>query len=102
MALVNPVMQRSLKMPALLAEILRKFYLIFTKKTGGEPAADIAIVIGQEQHDIAWRLSTEAREDLKSIRIFDNTSATHYISSEDTIEYKPAGMEAAITVNARL
>lgn len=59
----------------------------------GEPAADIAIVIGQEQHDIAWRLSTEAQEDLKSIRIFDNTSATHYISSEDTIEYKPAGMK---------
>ncbi len=59
----------------------------------GEPAAEITIVIGQEQHDIAWKLSTVAIENLKSIRIFDNTSATHYISSEDTIEYKPAGMK---------
>ncbi|HCD1231306.1 TPA: AAA family ATPase [Citrobacter freundii] len=63
------------------------------EEKGGEPAADIAIVIGQEQHDIAWRLSTPAQEDLKSIRIFDNTSATHYICGEDTIEYKPAGMK---------
>lgn len=59
----------------------------------GEPTADIAITIGQEQYDIAWGLSTAAQEDLKSIRIFDNTSAAHYISGEDTIEYKPVGMK---------
>lgn len=59
----------------------------------GEPAADIAITIGQEQHRIAWKLSNKDQEDLKSIRIFDNTSATHYISDEGTIEYKPAGMK---------
>jgi energy-coupling factor transporter ATP-binding protein EcfA2 len=65
---------------------------IYEEETG-DPAAEISIVIGQEQHDVAWSLSTVAREDLKSIRIFDNTSATHYISGEDTIEYKPAGMK---------
>ncbi|KJM65372.1 ATPase [Pluralibacter gergoviae] len=59
----------------------------------GEPAADITITIGQELHDIAWKLSAVAQEDLKSIRIFDNTSAAHYISDEDIIEYKPAGMK---------
>ncbi|ENH7395527.1 AAA family ATPase [Vibrio vulnificus] len=59
----------------------------------GEPAAEIAIVISQDQHNIAWNLSAAAREDLKSIRIFDNTSAAHYISGEDSIEYKPAGMK---------
>lgn len=59
----------------------------------GEPAAEIAITIGNEHHDIAWRLSSAAQEDLKSIRIFDNTSAAHYISGEDAIEYKPAGMK---------
>ncbi|WP_275076714.1 AAA family ATPase [Providencia rettgeri] len=58
-----------------------------------EPSADIAITIGQEQHAITWRLSTPVQEDLKSIRIFDNTSAAHYISGEDTIEYKPASMK---------
>lgn len=65
---------------------------IYEEETG-DPAAEISIVIGQEQHDVAWSLSTVAREDLKSIRIFDNTSATHYISGEDSIEYKPAGMK---------
>ena len=59
---------------------------IYEEETG-DPAAEISIVIGQEQHDVAWSLSTVAREDLKSIRIFDNTSATHYISGEDSIEY---------------
>lgn len=57
-----------------------------------EPSANIALVIGQKQHDIDWRLSTAAHEDLKSIRIFDNTSAAHYVSGEDAIEYKPASM----------
>ncbi|BCQ33241.1 hypothetical protein ERHA55_06440 [Erwinia rhapontici] len=58
----------------------------------GEPSAEIAIVIGQEQNNINWHLSSAALEDLKSIRIFDNTSANHYIAGEDIIEYKPAGM----------
>ncbi|MBU9838419.1 AAA family ATPase [Rahnella aceris] len=63
------------------------------EEVSGEPAAEIAIVIGQEQHDINWELSNVALEELKSIRIFDNTSANHYISGEDIIEYKPAGMK---------
>lgn len=65
---------------------------IYEEKTGA-PAAEIAIVIDQDQHNVSWSLSSAAREDLKSIRIFDNTSANHYISGEDTIEYKPAGMK---------
>lgn len=60
---------------------------------GGEPAAQISILTGKNQHDIEWKLSTDAHEDLKSIRIFDNTSATHYISGEDIIEYKPAALK---------
>jgi energy-coupling factor transporter ATP-binding protein EcfA2 len=65
---------------------------IYEEKSGS-PNAEISIVIGEDQHDVDWALSTAAREDLKSIRIFDNTSAAHYISGEDAIEYKPAGMK---------
>jgi hypothetical protein len=65
---------------------------IYAEKTG-DPAAEVSIIIGEEQHHVSWTLSAAAREDLKSIRIFDNTSAAHYISGEDAIEYKPAGMK---------
>ena len=65
---------------------------IYEDKTG-DPAAEISIVIGDDQHDINWTRTTADREDLKSVRIFDNTSAAHYISGEDSIEYKPAGMK---------
>lgn len=63
------------------------------KEDRGEPVANISISIGSEQYDVTWKLSDAAQEDLKSIRIFDNTSATHYISNEDIIEYKPTGMK---------
>lgn len=57
----------------------------------GNPEAEISIIIDEDLHEITWAKGNAAREDLKSIRIFDNTSAAHYISGEDTIEYKPAG-----------
>ncbi|MBY6188300.1 AAA family ATPase [Marinobacter hydrocarbonoclasticus] len=59
----------------------------------GAPSAELSIVIAEEQHDVEWALSAASREDLKSIRVFDNTSAAHYISGEDAIEYKPLGMK---------
>jgi len=59
----------------------------------GEPSAQINIIINDTNQEVDWKLSSKAHEDLKSIRIFDNTSATHYISSEDSIEFKPAGMK---------
>jgi energy-coupling factor transporter ATP-binding protein EcfA2 len=59
----------------------------------GDPTAELSIAIAEEQHDVEWALSAASREDLKSIRVFDNTSATHYISGEDAIEYKPVGMK---------
>ncbi|WP_286297684.1 AAA family ATPase [Vibrio apostichopi] len=65
---------------------------IYNDKSG-DPSAELSIVIAEEQHYVEWALSAASREDLKSIRIFDNTSAAHYISGEDTIEYKPVGMK---------
>nr|WP_269808506.1 hypothetical protein [Enterovibrio nigricans] len=63
------------------------------KDKSGDPSAELSIVINEEQHDVEWALSAASREDLKSIRVFDNTSAAHYISGEDAIEYKPVGMK---------
>lgn len=65
---------------------------IYEEKSGS-PEAHISVIIDEDRQDINWTLSAAAREDLKSIRIFDSTSAAHYISGEDAIEYKPAGMK---------
>ncbi|HDY7476573.1 AAA family ATPase [Vibrio vulnificus] len=65
---------------------------IYNDKSG-DPSAELSIVVSEEQHDVEWALSAAPREDLKSIRVFDNTSAAHYISGEDAIEYKPVGMK---------
>ncbi|WP_172527377.1 AAA family ATPase [Vibrio cholerae] len=65
---------------------------IYGKETG-TPSANISIAIGDDEHNIAWAVTNEAHEALKAIRIFDNTSAAHYVSDEDAIEYKPAGMK---------
>jgi energy-coupling factor transporter ATP-binding protein EcfA2 len=37
-----------------------------------------------------WTIGGEPSPELKSIRVFDSHSATHYISKTDSVEYKPA------------
>lgn len=49
--------------------------------TGGEPST------------FTWKKDGEDSPELKSIRVFDSTSAIHYISKEDSVEYKPAELK---------
>ncbi|GAB3522037.1 AAA family ATPase [Photobacterium alginatilyticum] len=65
---------------------------IYSDQTG-TASAEIAITIVDSRQNIAWESTDAPHEDLKAIRIFDNTSAAHYISDEDSIDYKPAGMK---------
>lgn len=37
-----------------------------------------------------WTIGGKPSPELKSIRVFDSHSATHYISKTDSVEYKPA------------
>ncbi|ABV35255.1 ATPase, possibly involved in inorganic ion transport [Shewanella sediminis HAW-EB3] len=48
---------------------------------------------GGEPTPYVWEKDGEDSPELKSIRIFDSKSAVHYISKEDSIEYKPAELK---------
>ncbi|MEZ8794574.1 AAA family ATPase [Vibrio splendidus] len=56
--------------------------------------ASLTVQVGADDKTlIHWVNNSEPNEDLKSIRVFDSSSANHYISKEDIIEYKPAGLK---------
>ena len=48
---------------------------------------------GAEPTHFVWEKDGEDSPELKSIRIFDSKSAIHYISKEDSVEYKPAELK---------
>lgn len=60
----------------------------------GIPSSDINIQIGNSAaQTYTWVRGNETSAELKSIRVFDSTSANHYLSKEDNIEYKPATLK---------
>lgn len=66
---------------------------IYNQKTG-IPSASLTIQTNSTTETlIDWSYNEKPNENLKSIRVFDSHSADHYISREDTIEYKPAGLK---------
>jgi energy-coupling factor transporter ATP-binding protein EcfA2 len=60
----------------------------------GIPSSDINIQVGNNaaQTD-TWVKGNASSTELKSIRVFDSSSASHYLSKEDNIEYKPAALK---------
>lgn len=58
------------------------------------PQAEISVQIGNNpvQKEI-WSKGVTPSSELKSIRVFDSSSAVHYLSKEDNIEYKPAALK---------
>lgn len=48
---------------------------------------------GRTPSQFVWEKDGEVSPELKSIRIFDSKSAVHYISKEDSVEYKPAELK---------
>lgn len=60
----------------------------------GIPSSDINIQVGNNASQTdTWIKGHESSAELKSIRIFDSNSASHYLSKEDNIEYKPAALK---------
>lgn len=50
-------------------------------------------VAGGDVSSFVWRKGGPNSPELKSIRVFDSKSAVHYISKEDSVEYKPAELK---------
>ncbi len=58
------------------------------------PSASISILVnGEEKEPISWVRNCGPIPELKSIRVFDSHAASHYVSKEGAIEYKPAGLQ---------
>lgn len=60
----------------------------------GVSSSGINIQVGNNAPKIdTWIKGQDSSTELKSIRIFDSNSASHYLSKEDNIEYKPATLK---------
>ncbi|GAB7201697.1 hypothetical protein OS21_41310 [Dickeya oryzae] len=65
------------------------------------PQAKIGVSLNGEDEVISWNSSTPSIEALKSIRVFDSSSASHYVNKEDALGFKPIGLNLlAELVNA--
>lgn len=66
---------------------------VYKAKTGIS-SAEITVQVGNDPVKIeTWIKGSIPSSELKSIRVFDSNSANHYLSKEDNIEYKPAGLK---------
>ncbi|MDE1314248.1 AAA family ATPase [Vibrio aestuarianus] len=54
----------------------------------GVPAAEIEVLSNGTHETINWNVQSSQHEKLKSIRVFDSSSAHHYLSKTDTLEFK--------------
>lgn len=67
---------------------------VFEEKPPSPSSAVLTIQVGDNTpEDVQWTNGGDPNLYLKSIRVFDSASAHHYISKEDNIEYKPAGLK---------
>lgn len=65
---------------------------IFADK-GGVPIAEIEIESNGKVEIVPWSLQLEADPRLKSIRVFDSQSSSHYLSKSENLDYKPAALK---------
>ena len=56
------------------------------------PRADIGFTVGTEDKSHAWSLDEPSTTALKAIRVFDTNSAHHYVNKEDSLGFKPSGL----------
>lgn len=56
-----------------------------------KPEANIIVRIRGNDRTFRWS-QTQIEESLKSIRVFDSSSANHYINNEDSLGFKPIGL----------
>lgn len=56
------------------------------------PSANIRITVGAKDEVHSWSLNKDIIPSLKAIRVFDSTSAQHYVNKEDSLGFKPSGL----------
>ncbi|WNJ24511.1 AAA family ATPase [Morganella morganii] len=56
------------------------------------PQAKISVSYNKQDEIYLWNKDKPSSETLKSIRVFDSDSATHYVNKEDALGFKPVGL----------
>lgn len=56
------------------------------------PQAKISVSCNGQDETYSWDKNTPSIEALKSIRVFDSSSASHYVNKEDALGFKPVGL----------
>ncbi|HAT1611322.1 TPA: ATPase, partial [Raoultella planticola] len=56
------------------------------------PSATINILVDGKDETIPWSLNSSSVPALKAIRVFDADSAHHYVNKEDSLGFKPSGL----------
>jgi hypothetical protein len=56
------------------------------------PSADILVTVGANEEVHTWNLANQSTAVLKAIRVFDTSSAQHYVNKEDALGFKPPGL----------
>lgn len=56
------------------------------------PEATLTIFSRGSMEQFVWTPETMSEAGLKSVRVFDSSSAAHYVNKEDTLSFNPAGL----------
>lgn len=70
--------------PAIIGNVFSKLNL--------PPQAKLAVSCNGVDEIHSWNQQVSSIESLKSIRIFDSSSASHYVNKEDALGFKPVGL----------
>lgn len=62
------------------------------EKSNPNPRAKISISVNGKEETHSWNLNSASIPSLKSIRVFDTNSAHHYVNKEDSLGFKPSGL----------
>jgi len=63
------------------------------------PQAQVEVSVAGENETISWSLQSKPIDELKAIRVFDTSSASHYVSKEDALGFKPDGLNLLTELN---
>lgn len=56
------------------------------------PSAEVSFTVGTENCKHSWSLEEPSTASLKAVRVFDTSSAHHYVNKEDALGFKPSGL----------
>ena len=63
------------------------------------PQAQIEVSVAGINETFSWALQSKPVDELKAIRVFDTSSASHYVNKEDALGFKPDGLNLLTELN---